>query len=87
MPRNSSVADLTILKALEIVEKQMRVESRRERTLEDYNRHVKDYAKKTGIERLGDTDINSIYDWLGGMNIGTQTRQTRLKCLRAFFER
>lgn len=77
-------AALTIEKALEIVIRQMRASGLRERTIDDYDRYVMDFIKKTEIKYLLAVDADSIYDWLSMMNVSPATKRIRLKCFNAF---
>lgn len=76
--------ELSIEKALTIITRQLSITGYRERTIKDYNLHVNHFSKITGIINLKDITIKSIYNWLESMDVGSQTRLTRLKCLKAF---
>ncbi|MCW1929247.1 tyrosine-type recombinase/integrase [Bhargavaea beijingensis] len=85
--RRSYNDEITVDQALDIVERQMRAEGRRPRTILEYRKYVTDYAIKTRISRLQDVSAASIYEWLSSMKVSASTRLIRLKCLRAFLER
>lgn len=78
---------LDVLKALDIVIKQMETEGLRPRTISDYTRHVSHYVKVTGVTALTDINSASIYEWLGLMKVAPQTKLIRLKCFKAFLGR
>lgn len=78
---------LSVSKALDIVLKQMQASGLRPRTLSDYEMHVTHYITVTGVRSITAVSAASVYDWLASMNVSNQTKLTRLKCLRAFFER
>lgn len=78
---------LPILKALEIVVTQMQATGLRPRTISDYEMHVKHYVDVTGLRSITAVTATSVYEWLSSMQVANQTKLTRLKCLKAFFER
>lgn len=78
---------MPILKALEVVTRNMKVAGFRARTISDYTMHVTHFAKITGAETLEELEASHIYDWLASMNVSNQTKLTRLKCLKAFLGR
>ncbi|WP_227396695.1 tyrosine-type recombinase/integrase [Jeotgalibacillus aurantiacus] len=78
---------MTVEKALGIVLRQMQAAGLRERTIDDYDRHVTHFAKVTGVKLLRELNANHIYDWLSSMNVSNQTKLTRLKCIKAFLSR
>jgi integrase/recombinase XerD len=82
-----SISEFTINKALEAVVKQMEATGLRERTISDYEMHVKHYVEITGVQAITDVSAASVYEWLGSMQVSNQTKLTRLKCLKAFLER
>ncbi|MCH4827824.1 tyrosine-type recombinase/integrase [Planococcus halocryophilus] len=76
-----------LLKALEVVTRNMKTTGYRPRTISDYTLHVKHFAEITGAETLEELEASHIYDWLASMNVSNQTKLTRLKCLKAFLGR
>ena len=78
---------MPLLKALEIVTRNMKVAGFRARTISDYTMHVTHFAKITGAATLEELEASHIYDWLASMNVSNQTKLTRLKCLKAFLGR
>jgi len=78
---------MSISRALEIVIAQMQTSGLRPRTISDYEMHVNHFIKTTELTLLGDANAPHIYEWLASMQVSPQTKLTRLKCLKAFFER
>lgn len=78
---------MPIERALEIVITQMQTSGLRPRTISDYELHVKHFIKTTEIKMLGDAKATHVYEWLASMDVSPQTKLTRLKCIKAFFER
>lgn len=86
--RNSTISpEITVVDALEIVLKQMKTTGYRERTLYDYELHINHFIKITGVTNLSEITVFHIYDWLESMKVSNATKLTRLKCLKAFFNR
>lgn len=77
----------TIGKALGIVIQQMNAEGMRQRTIDDYELHVKHFIKVIGDKELDTVTTDYIYEWLSSMDVSNQTKLTRLKCLKAFLGR
>lgn len=77
----------TALDALEFIIKQMRASGLRERTIEDYQMHVKSFIETTDITSINDVTSAHIYEWLGKMEVSNSTKLIRLKCLKAFLNR
>jgi len=89
-PRQISIpvsGGLPIDKAVEVVSRQMEISGNRERTIRDYRIHVRKFAKLTGLTYLHEINTEKIYEWLSKMDVGNQTKLTRLKCLKAFLSR
>ena len=80
-------SDITVIDALEIVLKQMKTTGCRERTLYDYELQINHFVKITGVVNISEVTVFHIYDWLESMNVSNNTKLTRLKCLKAFFNR
>lgn len=78
---------ISIQQALTVVLKQMVTTGHRERTMSDYELHVRRFAKVTGVVYMNDINVDHIYEWLSSMNVSNQTKLTRLKCLKAFLGR
>lgn len=77
----------SIEQALKIITQQMEVSGYRERTISDYNIHVRHFAKATRIQFVEEITAESLYVWLSSMNVSNQTKLTRLKCVKAFLTR
>ncbi len=85
---SNSLKDRTkIEKALITVLRQMEVSGNRKRTMNDYRLHVTDFIKSEGLTFLDEITTESIYLWLEKMDVSSQTRLIRLKCLKAFLSR
>lgn len=78
---------MTIVRGLEIVTRQMEISGNRPRTISDYELHVTHFVNQVGLSYIDDIKSDNIYDWLSSMNVGNQTKLTRLKCLKAFLSR
>ncbi|MBM7691133.1 integrase [Peribacillus deserti] len=72
---------------MEIIIQQMKVSGYRERTITDYLTYMAHFRKATHVEYLEDITTDTIYLWLGSMNVSNQTKLTRLKCLKAILGR
>ena len=83
--RKKSVRTITM--AMDLVLAQMRAQGLRERTLEDYERHVTHFAKIVGDKELTAVTADDLFEWLSSMNVNNQTKLTRLKCVKAFLSR
>ncbi|MBE1557037.1 site-specific recombinase XerD [Filibacter limicola] len=74
---------MEIEKALETVLRQMRITGFRSRTISDYSLHMSKFQQLTGIKYLDEITTDTIYEWLGSMNVKNSTKLVRLKCLKA----
>lgn len=74
-------------KALEIVHRQMTLNGYRERTLKDYITIFNHFLKTTEVKTLEEITIDTIYQWLDGMNVAPSTKNIRLKCLKAILSK
>lgn len=74
---------ITIDQALQIVISQMEISGYRERTISDYKYMVNRLKKETDVVYLSDITINTLYDWLGQMDVKNETKLIRLKCIKA----
>ncbi|MDO3662034.1 tyrosine-type recombinase/integrase [Bacillus sp. C28GYM-DRY-1] len=84
---NSNRDRTTIEKALVTVLRQMEVAGNRKRTISDYRLYVINFFESEGLTYLDEITTESIYLWLEKMNVSSQTRLIRLKCLKAFLTR
>ncbi|MDN0190943.1 hypothetical protein QI003_07425 [Bacillus stercoris] len=84
---NSFKGRTKIEKALITVSRQMEVVGSRKRTMSDYRLHVTNFMKSEGLTFLDEITTQSIYLWLEKMDVSSQTRLIRLKCLKAFLSR
>lgn len=78
---------IRISNALDSVVRQMKVSGNRIRTISDYIRHVNHFQTVTKVIFVCEITADTIYDWLGSMNVSNQTKLIRLKCLKAFLSR
>ena len=81
------VDSMEIEKALETVIRQMRVTGFRSRTISDYNLHMTKFQQVTGVNYLDEITTDTIYEWLGSMNVKNSTKLVRLKCLKAILSK
>jgi len=70
--------------ALGTIINQMQVSGYRPRIMEDYDRLLNNFAKSTEIAYLEEFTVDSIYSWLDSMQVGNQTKLTRLKVIKSF---
>ncbi|UOY94186.1 site-specific integrase [Ectobacillus sp. JY-23] len=78
---------ISVMEALDVVTRQMRVSGYRSRTISDYILHVEHFQSVTKVKYVADISANTIYLWLDSMKVSNQTKLTRLKCLKAFLSR
>ncbi|MGM9944760.1 MAG: site-specific integrase [Lysinibacillus sp.] len=83
-PKKETIAKgMEVEKALSIIERQMRLNGYRERTLNDYNLIFNHFTEATGVKYLEEITVTKIYEWLDSMNVSNSTKLTRLKCFKA----
>lgn len=68
-----------IVEALEIVFNQMRVAGNRPRTIDSYEYIFKQFVEISGIEYVEEINIDSIYNYLGSIDVSQRTKLIRLK--------
>lgn len=85
--QKSQANEITIEKALTTITKQMQVSGFRERTMKDYNLHMKHLCKITSVRYLHEITSETIYVWLDSMRVSNQTKLIRLKCLKAILSK
>lgn len=78
---------ISVLDALDVITRQMKVSGNRSRTISDYVLHVEHFQSVTNVQLVTDITADTIYKWLDSMNVSNQTKLTRLKCLKAFLSR
>lgn len=86
-PQKTTPKGMTIEKALSTIQQQMKLNGYRERTLQDYNRIFNKFVEITGVQYLEEITVDTIYEWLGKMNVSPSTKSTRLKCLKAILSK
>ncbi|RXH52793.1 hypothetical protein D6T70_04190 [Kurthia gibsonii] len=74
---------ITIDQALEVIIRQMEVSGYRERTINDYKYYVNRLKNEANVVYLSDITINTLYNWLGQMDMKNETKLIRLKCIKA----
>lgn len=74
---------ITVEKALEILNRQMKINGIRERTLKDYNLIFNQFAEFNNVTYLEEFTSQSIYDWLDSMDVSKVTKKNRLKYVKA----
>lgn len=79
----SSKRKITVEKALEILNRQMKINGIRERTLKDYNLIFNQFAEFNNVTYLEEFTSQSIYDWLDSMDVSKVTKKNRLKYVKA----
>ncbi|MEK4701019.1 hypothetical protein MKX47_15785 [Solibacillus sp. FSL R7-0668] len=72
-----------IAEALETVFNQMKVAGNRPRTIESYEYIFKQFVQMNGIEYVEQINIDSIYNYLGSLDVSQRTKLIRLKSTKA----
>lgn len=78
---------MKISNALTIVFQQMRINGNRERTIDSYNYIFNQYKEHNKLIYVEDIDTDSIYSYLGSLEVSDQTKLIRLKSLKAVLSR
>lgn len=74
---------ITISEALETVFQQMKIAGNRARTIESYSYIFHQFVRCNRLEYVEDIDADSIYEYLGSMEVSQQTKLIRLKSIKA----
>lgn len=74
---------ITIPQALEKVYQQMRIAGNRIRTIESYDYIFNQFVQYTKLEYVEDITADSIYEYLGSLEVAQQTKLIRLKSIKA----
>lgn len=82
--KTTSVHYKLFTEALGTIINQMQASGYRPRTMQDYDRLLNNFAKSIGIVYLEEVTVESIYLWLDSMQVGNQTKLTRLKVVKSF---
>ena len=61
----------------------MEISGNRPRTIRDYKTYVEHFMRITKTRVLEEFGVEHIYTWFETMDVGNQTKLTRLKCLKA----
>ncbi|MFZ4202628.1 MULTISPECIES: hypothetical protein [Lysinibacillus] len=72
-----------IEEALATVFNQMKVAGNRPRTIESYEYIFKQFVQINGIEFVEQINIDSIYNYLGALDVSQRTKLIRLKSIKA----
>ncbi|MGY3189728.1 tyrosine-type recombinase/integrase [Lysinibacillus sp. TE18511] len=73
----------TALSAMEIINRQMKLNGIRKRTIDDYNLNFTQFIEFNELTYLDQITTDTIYNWLDSMNVSDVTKKNRLKCLKA----
>lgn len=69
-PKKETIAKgMEIEKALSIIERQMKLNGYRERTLNEYNLIFNQFTEATRVKYLEEITVAKIYEWLDSMNV------------------
>lgn len=74
---------ITIPQALETIYQQMRIAGNRIRTIESYDYIFKQFVQFNKLEYVEDITADSIYEYLGSLEVAQQTKLIRLKSIKA----
>jgi len=74
---------ITIQQALETVYQQMRIAGNRIRTIESYDYIFNQFVQFNKLEYVEDITADSIYEYLGSLEVAQQTKLIRLKSIKA----
>ncbi|QTD42801.1 site-specific integrase [Sporosarcina sp. Te-1] len=74
---------ITIPQALETIYQQMRIAGNRSRTIESYDYIFNQFVRYNKLEYVEDITADSIYDYLGSLEVAQQTKLIRLKSIKA----
>ena len=74
---------ITIPQALETIYQQMRIAGNRIRTIESYDYIFNQFVQFNKLEYVEDITADSIYEYLGSLEVAQQTKLIRLKSIKA----
>jgi len=74
---------ITISHALETIYQQMKIAGNRIRTIESYDYIFNQFVQFNKLEYVEDITADSIYDYLGSLEVAQQTKLIRLKSIKA----
>ncbi|WP_427137346.1 phage integrase N-terminal SAM-like domain-containing protein [Psychrobacillus psychrodurans] len=74
---------ITIPQALETIYQQMRIAGNRIRTIESYDYIINQFVQFNKLEYVEDITADSIYEYLGSLEVAQQTKLIRLKSIKA----
>lgn len=74
---------ITIPHALETIYQQMQIAGNRIRTIESYDYIFNQFVQFNQLEYVEDITVDSIYEYLGSLEVAQQTKLIRLKSIKA----
>lgn len=74
---------ITITQALETIYQQRRIAGNRSRTIESYNYIFNQFEQFNKLKYVEDITADSIYEYLGSLEVAQQTKLIRLKSIKA----
>ncbi len=78
---------MPIKQALRLTFAQMEVTGRRQRTIGSYDYIFNDFIERTELEYVDEIDADSIYEYLGDLDVSPATKLIRLKSIKAVLSR
>ncbi|TDY03602.1 UNVERIFIED_CONTAM: site-specific recombinase XerD [Lysinibacillus xylanilyticus] len=81
--QQQKVTSKPIAEALETIFNQMRVAGNRPRTIESYSYIFNQFVEMNNIEYVEEINIDSIYNYLGSLDVSQRTKLIRLKSTKA----
>jgi len=86
-PEGRRRAGMTIKQALNLSFQQMEIIGRRPRTIGSYDYIFNDFIKRAELEYVDEIDADSIYEYLGELDVSPSTKLIRLKTIKAVLSR
>ena len=86
-PEGRRRAGMTIKQALQLSFTQMEIIGRRPRTIGSYDYIFNDFISRTELEYVDEIDADSIYEYLGELDVSPSTKLIRLKTIKAVLSR
>lgn len=86
-PEGDMRDSLTIQRAMELVERQMRVSGLRDRTIQSYTFAMNEFRAVTKIKYVEDITLDTLYDYMNAINVSNTTKLIRLKAIKAILGR
>lgn len=86
-PEGDMRDSLTVQRAMELVERQMRVSGLRDRTIQSYTFAMNEFRAVTKIKYVEDITLDTLYDYMNAINVSNMTKLIRLKSIKAILGR